>query len=141
MPKIYRSQVQVRGYELDSFGHVNHAVYVSYCEHARWNLLTEEGITLERFKAWKKWPIIAGIELRYLKPTYLNDLLEIETRVVEFKKSSFTFEQRIHRDGNDVALATVHAVMINEEGRPTGIPDELREIWELRESEANHEPS
>jgi DNA-binding response OmpR family regulator len=30
MPKIYECALEVRGYELDSFGHVNHAVYISY---------------------------------------------------------------------------------------------------------------
>ena len=34
--KTYRCLIQVRGYELDSFGHVNHANYLNYLEHARW---------------------------------------------------------------------------------------------------------
>lgn len=29
--------VQVRGYELDSFGHVNNAVYLQYAETAKWD--------------------------------------------------------------------------------------------------------
>ena len=132
MPKTYRSEIQVRGYELDSFGHVNHAVYVSYCEHARWELLTEEGIHLETFKEWKRWPIIAGIQLQYLKPTYLNDRLVIETQVIEFRRSSFVFEQRILREGVPVAKATVNAVMVNEEGRPAGIPEPLQALWDAQ---------
>ena len=38
-PKTYLCTLEVRGYELDSFGHVNHGVYVSYLEHARWKML------------------------------------------------------------------------------------------------------
>ena len=80
MSKIYHSTLHVRGYELDSFGHVNHAIYVSYLEHARWEMLLEEQITLEKFMEWKRWPVIASIELHYLKPTFLNDKLDVSTR-------------------------------------------------------------
>lgn len=32
MAKIYKSAIEVRAYELDSYGHVNHAVYVRVLE-------------------------------------------------------------------------------------------------------------
>ncbi len=131
-PKTYISHLDVRGYELDSFGHVNHAVYVSYLEHARWDLLTEEGITLEKFNAWKCWPVIAGIELRYLKPTFLGDRLRIETRVIEHGRSHFTFAQTIFRESEEVLRAKVQAVMVNEKGRPVQTPAEVTRIWKER---------
>ena len=35
--------VTVRGYELDSFGHMNNAVYLNYIEQAQWEILRKSG--------------------------------------------------------------------------------------------------
>ena len=37
----YKFKTEVRGYELDSYGHVNNAVYVSYAEQARWKYFSK----------------------------------------------------------------------------------------------------
>lgn len=42
--------VTVRGYELDTQGHLNQAVYLQYAEHARWELLRAAG--LPRRSCW-----------------------------------------------------------------------------------------
>jgi acyl-CoA thioester hydrolase len=129
MPRFFRSQIEVRGYELDSFGHVNHAAYVSYLEHARWHVLRDAGVTLQILNEWKRWPVIARIEVDYLRPTYMGDLLDIETQVVEHKKTSFVFSQRILRGTEPVLQAKVQAVMVNEKGRPSPLPPELNRLW------------
>ena len=54
--KTYRTELEVRGYELDSYGHVNHAVYPSYLEHARWQMLESESINLKTFAEWPPPP-------------------------------------------------------------------------------------
>lgn len=122
---IYRTQIDVRGHELDSFRHVNHAVYFSYLEHARWKLFEDINISLETLDRWKKWPIIARVEGQYLKPTYLNDRLDIETRLLERGKTSFVFVQEITRKGQPVFRGKVTVVMIDERGRPSAAPEEL----------------
>jgi len=132
--------LHARGYELDGFGHVNHAVYISYLEHARWELLKQEGITLKTFKHWKKWPVIAALEARYLRPVFLDDALRIETRLLRLSRSKFSFEQKIYRGTDRVFQAQVHAVMVNEEGRPTPIPEEILAQWESRGGKVEGKP-
>ncbi len=129
MPRLFKCTIEVRGYELDSFGHVNHATYVSYLEHARWHVLQEIGITLQTFNQWKLWPVIARIEIDYLKPTFLGDLLEIDTQVVEHSKTSFVFAQTIRKSTESVSQARVKAVMVNEKGRPSALPSDLTHLW------------
>ncbi|MGZ3699512.1 MAG: acyl-CoA thioesterase [Bdellovibrionota bacterium] len=130
MPKTYRCTLEVRGYELDAYGHVNHATYISYLEQARWKMLQEEGIDLNTFEKWQRWPVIANLEVSYLKPAYASDLLEVETSVSEHTRASFTFAQTIRRGGLEIFRGRVRAVMINENGRPTELPEELHHLWQ-----------
>jgi YbgC/YbaW family acyl-CoA thioester hydrolase len=128
--KIYTCTLEVRGYELDSFGHVNHGVYVSYLEHARWKMLEEEGITIKKFNDWGMWPVIIGIESHYFKPTFMGDVLEIRTQVVHHDRASFTFEQNIYRGDTHVVKAQVRSVMVDKQGRLVRRPDEINRLWE-----------
>ena len=124
-----RCQLSVRGYELDSFGHVNHAVYIQYLEHARWELLIEEGVTLQTFQKWKCWPVIARVEANYLRPCFLDDKLEVRTRITDQRLTRFAFHQEIYRGETRVFEGKIHSVMVNEQGRPAPIPAELAKSW------------
>ena len=128
MSTIHTCTIHARGYELDSFGHVNHAVYIQYLEHARWEMLRSEGVTLETFKNWSRWPVIAGIQASYLKPVFLGDELQIRTRMTARSRVSFTFEQEIWRASEKVFQAQVTGVMVNEQGRPAAIPEEMEKM-------------
>ena len=128
MGKSYVCQIEVRGYELDSFGHVNHATYIQYLEHARWKMLEEEQITLKKFIDWKRWPVIASVEVHYLKPTYMGDRLEIHTQMRDYGKARLSFSQKAVRAGVEVLKATIHSVTVNERGRPDLMPEEVQEF-------------
>jgi acyl-CoA thioester hydrolase len=134
MSKIYTCILHARGYELDSFGHVNHAVYIQYLEHARWEMLLSEGITLETFKTWSRWPVIAGIQASYLRPVFLNDRLEVRTRMTSRSRVAFTFEQEIWRESEKVFQAEVTGVMVNEQGKPAAIPEKMEQLITAKES-------
>jgi len=129
MAKTYHCQLEVRGYELDSFGHVNHAQYISYLEHARWKLLAEEKVGLAEFQAWKRWPVIAQLEVQYVKPAFMGDILDIRTVAVEHSKVSFTFEQNIFRGETLIFRGKVKVVIVNESGRPDKMPEALEALW------------
>ncbi|MBC7691607.1 MAG: acyl-CoA thioesterase [Methylotenera sp.] len=129
MAKTYRSTLKVRGYELDSFGHVNHAVYVSYMEHARWEMLAAEGITLKKFQEWKRFPVIAELEAKYLRPTYIDDTLEVQSKVIENTKTSFIIQQTIYKGDVPVLLGKVRVVTVDETGRPAAMPSGIDLLW------------
>jgi YbgC/YbaW family acyl-CoA thioester hydrolase len=131
MPKTYHCSIEVRGYELDSFGHVNHAVYISYLEHARWQLLSEESIGLKEFNAWKRWPVIASLEASYLKPTFLGEKLDVRTQIESGGgRTSFIASQEIFRGDTLVFKAKVRVVIVNENGRPAELPAEVARLSE-----------
>ena len=128
MSKLFHCTFEVRGYELDGFQHVNHAQYVHYFEHARWQWLKSAGITLKSMDAEKKWPVIARIEIDYKRPLYIDDVITIECSAMEVNRTHFLVKQRLFR-GDVVkhpdikhelcAEAVVKVVIVGENKRPT----------------------
>lgn len=130
MPKTYRCPIEIRAYELDASGHVNHANYLHYFEHARWNLLEQEDITLEDFKKWTVWPIIVSADVHYLRPAFLGDKLEVQTRIIDPAKASYIFEQTLLRSDQILVKGRLKGAMMNYEGKPARIPEKMAKIWE-----------
>lgn len=130
MPREHICRLEVRGYELDSYKHVNHAVYLSYLEHARWKFLQDAGVLREDLDRWQRWPVIAHADVSYLRPTFIGDQLEIRSQVVEHGRAHFIVSQTILRADEPVLRARMRAVIVNEKGRPTEAPAEIRRLWE-----------
>lgn len=125
---LHRTSIEIRGYELDSFKHVNNAVYVQYFEHARWKMLADHGITLESFNAAERWPIIAEINVRYLKPTYLGEVLEARSHISKKGRTHFEVTQELYRGEECVASGKVQVVMVNKAGRPDEMPEIVKKM-------------
>ncbi len=129
MANLYQTQIEVRGYELDSFGHVNHANYLHYLEFARWKMLPSEDVTIETFKKWNRLPVIAASEIQYLKPTFMGDILTVETTLVDYKRSSMHISQVIKKGDLVVAQAKIRSVIVDADGRPAALPEEGEARW------------
>jgi acyl-CoA thioester hydrolase len=62
----FRVHITVRGYELDTQGHLNWAQYLHYAEHARWECLRAAGIQHERLIASGAGPVNLDANVRFL---------------------------------------------------------------------------
>ena len=89
--------------------HVNHAVYLSYCEAARneyWMLVT--GITeVDQYDF-----VLAEITARYHAAARLGDELVVGCRVTELRNSSFLMEHEIRNERTGQLVAEVHTVQV-----------------------------
>ena len=124
------TRLTVRTSELDSFGHVNHAVYLSYLEHARFQALKEAGF------GWavlddRGWAIfVVRIEIDYVAEAKREDELLVRTWAESFRRTSMTLRQEVVLDSNPstlIARANVTAVWIGPDRKPIRAPDEVRE--------------
>ena len=84
----YKTPIAIRFADIDAFGHVNNAVYLTYFEIARssyWNEVVHWD--------WDKMGIIIGrAEINYLKPIGLNDVVFAYVRTSRIGKSSFDLD-------------------------------------------------
>ena len=70
----------VRGYELDSFGHVNNAVYLNYAEAAMWHFFKVNGL-MEILKKYELFPVVLESTQRYIHELRLMDEVRIDTEM------------------------------------------------------------
>lgn len=121
----------VRSYELDAYGHVNNATYLNYLEYARLEFLINSGFPYEEYRALGYGLVVSRIEIRYRRPAFLGDELEIMTASVSRGKMKGSLEQKILRGEETVVEATVDYATVDASGRPAPIPAELRGRWPL----------
>jgi len=117
--------VRVRFYELDPYNHVNHSVYVSYFETARVELLTEAGYGLGAMRRDGLTILVSEIRTRFLKAAGEGDELVVETEILEFRRVTSQWRQRIMRGEELIAAQDLRAAMVTVDGRPTRFPDDL----------------
>jgi YbgC/YbaW family acyl-CoA thioester hydrolase len=119
----HRTSLSVRGYELDSYGHVNNAVYLQYLEHARWVFMKDKGL-LERIYSEGLFLVVAETQIRYLREATLFDELVVET-VMEEDKPYLAFRQKIlnEKTGLTVSRATIKTIFVDSRRMPLDIPD------------------
>lgn len=124
----YSFKTKVRGYELDSYGHVNNAVYVSYTEQARWEILNEEGL-LNSFLSENLLLVVTETNIRYMRELKLFDELNVETSVkLEGPYLVFNHDILNITAGNKAAKAEVKTLLIDKDRIPQDIPDNLKKI-------------
>ena len=126
---VSETRIGVRTSELDSFGHVNHAVYLNYFEHARFEALKRAGFPWDVLGE-RRWAIfVVRIEVDYLAEAGREDELLISTWADSFRRTSMVLAQEMVRDDGSntpVARARVTAVWIGPDRRPMRVPEDVR---------------
>lgn len=109
--------------DTDLSGIVYHANYLRFMERARSDMLRAAGID-QRAAADNGDGVyaIADLQIRYLKPARLDDVLVVKSRVVQVRAAAAVIEQRIDRDGATLTEAKLTAVLLGPDGRPKRQP-------------------
>ena len=117
-----QTTIDVRFYELDAYGHVNHGVYLNYFEVARIELLDRLGFGLPRLAELGFHLVVVDAHVRYLAPAVAGDRLVVTTELDRLRRASASWTQRMTRDGELIAEANVRSAVTGLGGRPTAAP-------------------
>ena len=85
--KVFTLDIDIRFRDIDGRGHVNNAVYFTYCEHGR---LRFYNVELQQNKLSEINIILAHTSCDFIKPVTLSDQIELQIRVKEVGTKSFT---------------------------------------------------
>ena len=125
--EILESRHTVASYELDSFGHVNNAVFLNYLEKARCDFLALKGLQFDDFFKWRKYPVVARASLAFKYPAKAGDRLLIKGWVSRHTAASFTLQyEMFNQDTHRLILTgeTFH-VFVDDNNRPSRLPGEF----------------
>lgn len=95
--------VMVRGYELDTQGHLNQAVYLQYGEHARWALLRAAGVAQEKLIADGISPVTLETTIKYKRELRGGDEVTIDCAFEWAGGKTFRIRQEIRKIDGTVA--------------------------------------
>src|SRR5687768_5290589 len=81
-PHLYEIVILER--HLDTFGHVNNAVYLDLFEAARWDLISANGFGLSEIQARGVGPTILEINLRFLRELRNRERITIKSWIESY---------------------------------------------------------
>jgi len=111
----HKIQVRVRTFEVDSQGIVHNAVYLQYLEAARieyrrnlgYNILPN-GIFNDGLKV-----VVVNNNINYKGFGFLDNLLDVYTRIEWIKNSSFCFDQIIENAETNTLICEAKGILVN----------------------------
>ena len=89
--------------DLDMFGHVNHARYLSILEEARWAIVRELGFGMDRVISEQLGPVILGVNIQYKQELRNQDRIRIVTESSGAPSKVMQLSQVIYKSTGEVA--------------------------------------
>jgi YbgC/YbaW family acyl-CoA thioester hydrolase len=122
---MFDYKLNVRGYELDSYGHVNNAVYLNYFEQARWEIFRQLDL-IDYFRNNHLFLVVTETKIRYSSEAKLFDDLLIRTKMVK-EAPYLVFYQKMYFGESKVKAcsAIVKTLLRDKERHTIDIPEDF----------------
>lgn len=131
-PEIFTQTRRVEWRDVDPWGHVNNAVYLSYLEDCGMQLAVAYDWPWEKMEA-RQFAIIARQHhIQYTQPAHLDDILVIRTWIASIRRSTGLRFYTIQRESDQQLIAQCHSLYVWVDlstNRPIRIPDEFLECF------------
>lgn len=109
--------------DTDAGGVVYHSNYLKFCERGRTDCLRLLGIHQSQMP--DAFFVVRRMTCDFLRPARLDDLLEVETRLVEMGGARLDLDQAVTLKGEVLFRAQVTVALIDGRGRPKRLPPEV----------------
>jgi len=113
--------------DTDAGGIVYHASHIRFCERGRTEFLRDGGWTnSEIAETLGVLFVVRHMDVNYLKPCYLDDMLKLKTSVIKVKNTSFIMKHDLYRDEERVFTMDVVLACITKSANLVKIPEDIR---------------
>jgi acyl-CoA thioester hydrolase len=117
--------------DTDFSGAVYHANYLKFCERARSDCLRLLGIHHSEMHGTASF-VVRRMVCDFLKPALIDNLLEVETRFVEFAGARMELTQTVMRADEKLFEAQVTVALVDGQGKPKRLPPEMTKTFVSR---------
>jgi acyl-CoA thioester hydrolase len=122
---IHRLTARVYFEDTDTAGIMYHAKYLHFMERGRTEYLRAGGIDHgAAVKAGLGAYAVTEMQIKWLRPARLDDVLTIETRLLSVRAAACRIAQRILRGDEPLTEASLTAAFLDPAGRPRRQPAE-----------------
>ncbi|MCB9252853.1 MAG: acyl-CoA thioesterase [Flavobacteriales bacterium] len=132
----HSTEIKVRGFHIDVFGHTNNARYLEFMEVARWELF-DELLSNGYFKNQNLGFVVVNINIDYMATSHINQTLLIETELKKIGNKSIVYHQLVkEKESNQpICKADVTFCLLDLKTRKTIVVegDNLKTIRSLFE--------
>ncbi|OCG09183.1 tol-pal system-associated acyl-CoA thioesterase [Gilliamella sp. wkB178] len=113
--------------DTDAGGVVYHARYLAFYERARTEILRQLDISQQKLLQEGIAFVVKKMDISYLFPARLDDMLNISSRVEQIRKASIIFKQSIFNQNKQlISTADVIIACVDiKKMKPCGLPDLL----------------
>jgi acyl-CoA thioester hydrolase len=123
-----RSSLRVRFCDTDLMGIVHHATYLAYFEMGRVEWLRRRSVTYSDWTARDIHLPVVEASVRYRAPARFDDLLVVDTLLVELRAASLRFDYRLERDGVLLAEGSTRLACIGPGHALRRLPSDVVEV-------------
>lgn len=123
----HRMSLRVYYEDTDMAGIVYYANYLRFLERGRSDAVREVGCDqLDMRDRLGIVFVVRRVEIDYLAPARMDDVLTVETETSDLKGASMVMTQRVLRGDALIVEAVVKVAIMSLEGRPARLPVEIR---------------
>lgn len=123
--------VRVYFEDTDAGGIVYYANYLRFAERGRSEMLRHLGIESSRMVDGLSLAFaVRRCAMDFVKPAKLDDLLTVETRLLDVGGASLSVDQRVRRGDTDLVRMELKLACISLDGRPARLPGDIRKRLE-----------
>ena len=99
--RTFEYQKEILEHHLDTFGHVNNAVYLELYEEARWDFITKNGYGLDRIIKEKVGPVVLEAHVTFKREIGNREQITITSQFQDMKNSLVMLikQQMLKTDG------------------------------------------
>jgi len=136
VPRIFSREIVVAASDIDVQGHVNNLRYLQWMQDVAVAHSTAQGWPLERYVAEGSGWVVRSHTITYKRPAFLGEVLTACTWIAGFSPRSTPRRYLFWRAADKCVLAEAETIWVFVNlatGRPTKVPDALRNAWEIVE--------
>lgn len=108
--KEFEYRLQIKEYHLDTFGHVNNAVYLNLYEEARWDFISKNGYGLEIIQKNQKGPVVLEANVRFKRELKNREFITIKSVSEPSKGKIMKIKQMMVKEDGQVASEALFVV-------------------------------
>jgi len=120
--------VRVYYEDTDTGGVVFYANYLKFFERARTEWLRSLGVAQSEMAVrLGRIFVVHSLDMQYLRPARLDDLLTIRSQITRIGRAALTFQQSAYRAGELLAQGSIQVCTVDATSfKPAQLPQEIR---------------